>query len=84
MAHDLQTANIWKRISAWLFDSILTGILAVAFGLILSALLGYDSYSAAMEDGYARYEAQYGVTFEISLEEYEAMTAEERANYDAA
>lgn len=84
MSNELQRAGMWKRIAAWMFDGILLSVIVVGFAVLLSWLLGYDSYSAAMEDGYARYEAQYGVTFEISLEEYEAMTAEERANYDAA
>ena len=84
MAHDLQIANIWKRTAAWLFDGILTGMLAVAFGLVLSALLGYNGYSRTMDEAYAKYEAEYSVTFEISQGEYEAMTEAERENYQAA
>jgi uncharacterized RDD family membrane protein YckC len=84
MAHDLQIANIWKRMAAWLFDGILTGVIAVAFGLVLSALLGYDGYSVRLEDAYVKYETEYAVTFEISQETYEAMTEAERENYNAA
>ena len=84
MATDLQKASFWKRTAAWMFDGILIGILTVACGVLLSWVLGYDTHSQNLENAYERYENQYGVVFEISLEEYEAMTAEARANYDAA
>ena len=84
MATDLQKASFWKRTAAWLFDSILLGILAVACGVLISFLLGYDAHSETLENAYAQYEQAYGVVFEISLEEYEAMTAAQRENYDAA
>ena len=84
MATDLQKASIWKRISAWLFDGILFGILAVAAGVMLSWALGYDGYALQLEQGYAKYESEYGVTFEISQAEFASMTEAERANYNAA
>ena len=84
MAHELQTAHIWKRLAAWMFDNILLGILAVGFGLILSALLGYNSHSRVLDDAYADYEAEYSVSFEISRTDYEAMTQAQRDNYNAA
>lgn len=80
----LQKASFWKRTAAWLFDAILTGILAVAFGVLISWLLGYDAHSARLEEAYAQYEQAYGVVFEVSLEEYEAMSEAARANYDKA
>ena len=84
MVYDLQKASTWKRIAAWLFDGILTGILAVAFALLLSMLLGYDSYNQQVEEAYNMYGAQYGIVFDITQEEYEAMTQAEKQNYDAA
>ena len=84
MAIDLQKASFWKRTAAWLFDGILFGILAVACGVLISWLLGYDAHSTALENAYAKYEQAYGVVFEISLEEYEAQTEVQRENYDAA
>ena len=42
MVYDLQKAGLWKRIAAWMFDGILTGILAVGFGFVLSLVLGYN------------------------------------------
>lgn len=84
MIHDLQKAGFWKRIAAWMFDGILMSVLVVGFGFLLSVMLGYDSHSAALEAAYESYGAQYGVNFDIGPEEYEAMTEEQRQNYDAA
>ena len=84
MIYDLQKAGLWKRIAAWMFDGILTGILAVGFGVLLSMLLGYDAHSQALDDAYARYETEYGVVFDISAEEYERMTQAEIDHYNVA
>lgn len=84
MVYDLQKAGLWKRIAAWMFDSILTAVLAVGLGFLLSLLLGYDSHSQALDAAYDRYEQEYGIVFEITQEEYEAMTDAQKRNYDAA
>lgn len=84
MTNQIQKANFGKRTAAWLFDLILVGILAVAFGVLISWLLGYDGYSQTLDAAYAHYEQAYGVSFEMTLEQYEAMTEAEQANYDAA
>lgn len=81
---DLQKANMGKRISAWLFDSILLAVLAVCFGLLLSSVLDYDSYSARLDAVYSKYEAKHEVSFTITQAEYEALTDSERIRYDAA
>lgn len=81
---DIQRASLWKRIAAWMFDFILTGMLAVGVGVLLSAVLGYDGYSEQLSDLYSRYETEYGVVFQIPQEEYSAMTEEARQNYDHA
>ena len=84
MAYELQKGNLWKRISAGMFDSILTGILAVAVACLLSFLLGYNGQNEKLDGYYAQYEQQYGVTFDISAEAYEGMTDQQRQDYDAA
>lgn len=84
MVVDLQKAGIWKRLAAWMFDGILTCVLAVGISMLLSWLLGYDANVQAMEDTYAKFESQYGIEFNVSAEVYEAMTEQERQNYDAA
>lgn len=84
MVYDLQKASFLKRIAAWMFDGIVTAILAVGFGFLLSLLLGYDGYSQTLDGAYAQYEAEYGVVFDISQDAYQAMTDAGRQNYDAA
>lgn len=84
MTYDIQKASVTKRISAFLFDGILTAIVVVAVAWLLSAILNYDSYSENLEKAYDTYADQYGIDFQISQEEYAAMTEEERANFDAA
>lgn len=84
MVVDLQKANIWKRIAAWIFDGILICVLAVGCGLLLAEVLGYDSHAQALDAAYAKYETQYGIKFEITPEAYAAMSQQEQQNYDAA
>lgn len=72
----LQKASMWKRISAFLFDGILLGIVAVLFALFFSALFGYDSYPQKVNDIYARYEEEYQVNLRPNIEEFEAMDEE--------
>lgn len=87
MMDDLQKASMWKRISAFLFDVILLGITVVLFAWALSAALGFDRHYDRLNACYAQYEEAYGVSFQLSLSEYEALTDAERetllAAYDA-
>ena len=84
MIYDLQKASLWKRFAAWLFDSILVGILVVGIAFVLSAALHYNQYSECVSDTYAYYEAEYGVTFDVSQEEYQSWPEEKRQTYDLA
>lgn len=81
---DLQKAGILKRFAAWMIDAILVSVLAVGIGFLLSLASGYDSYNQVVTDGYAKYETQYDVVFNITQEEYLAMDEQTRQNYDAA
>lgn len=76
--------NIYKRASAFLFDAILLAVLAVGLALILSAVTGYDRYAAEMEKIYADAEEKFGVSFDITEDEYNAMSDEMRQKYDEA
>jgi len=84
MVTDLQRAGMWKRMAAWLFDSILLMVLAVGMGFMLSALLGYDGWNKKLDAAYNQYETRYGVVFDISREEYEAKNAADKQIYDEA
>lgn len=84
MEQELQKASLWKRIAAGIFDLILIAILATGFGWLLSTALHYDGYNDTLEAAYAKYESQYGVTFQITQEEYEAFDQVARQAYDDA
>lgn len=82
--YDLQKASMWKRISAWLFDSILLGIVAVLCAWLLSMALGFDGHMTRLEEKYAHYSEAYGVEFDMTLTEYENMSQEEINKLDTA
>lgn len=74
---DLQKASMWKRISAFMFDTILLGVVAVLFAWLLSVALGFDGYYATVQEGYAQYSALYGIDLNMGMAEYEALSAEQ-------
>ena len=84
MSLTIQNANFWKRISAWLFDIILTCTIALGLSIGVSAVLKYDDQVARLESRYAFFEQEYGISFDITQEEYDALTQEEKDNFDAA
>ena len=65
----LQKANFWKRISAYLFDIILTVTLAFGLASLLSAVVGYDKHQEQLQSYYTEYEQTNGVDFDISEED---------------
>ena len=86
MSITLQKANFWKRISAYLFDFILTVILALGIAFGVSAIVKYnsclDDYNAKQNFYYVQAEEKYGIEVNLTQENYDAMTEEERAEYD--
>lgn len=84
MIWDIQKAGLWKRASAFLLDAILLAVLATGAAALLSAVTGYDGYNDTLEACYERVETEYGVEFEITGEEYEALSEEDRARWDDA
>ena len=84
MIFDLQKASMWKRVSAALFDMILLCIAIVGFAFLLSSVLGFDKHNTALNEAYETYETKYGITFDISQEEYYAMSEEDFKRYNDA
>ncbi len=84
MTFDLQRANVWKRISAFLFDVILLAIACVLCAWGLSALLGFDAqYQTLM----ARYQAAAdacGLDMSIMTQTYSTLTDAQRALVEQA
>ena len=81
---DIQKANIWKRISAALLDVILLSVVVAFLAMLLSSVLGFDTYSNGLDDCYSKYEEQFGISFDITMDEYNAMTQQEIDLYNRA
>ena len=84
MSVTLQKANFWKRISAFLFDIIVAGMLAFGFAAGITVLCDYDEKANAVNEYYTKYETIYGIDFDISEEDYNALSATEQAVYTEA
>ena len=84
MSLTLQKAGLWKRVSAFLFDIIFTITIAMGFAAITSAVFDYNGHIVEMQARYAVYEEEYGVDFDITEEEYEKLTEEEKATMQEA
>ena len=89
--YDFQKANMWKRISAWLFDFILIGIVIVGAACIFNFVLRYDKQcervDLALIDVYDAYEEKYGIHLNMEQydsERYNALTDEEKQQYQAS
>ena len=82
--YDFQKANMWKRISAWLFDFIVIGIVIVGIALLLSLAFRYDFHYANLEASYDKYEEEYGIQFDLPLEEQKKLTEEKLEIYREA
>jgi uncharacterized RDD family membrane protein YckC len=80
----LQKASFWKRISAYLFDFIVTIMLAMGFATGITAICGHDEKSAELNAYYQQYEQQYGIDFNISEEDYSKLSETEKAVYNEA
>ncbi len=81
---DIQKANMWKRISAALLDVILLSVLVAFLAMILSSLLGFDTYNNALDNCYNKYETKYGISFDLTIDDYNAMTQEQMNLYNKA
>ncbi len=81
---ELQKANMWKRISAALFDLIMLAVVAIGVAWVLTVVFNYDQQSDLQLEQIRRYESQYGVTFDLSAEQFEKLTEDEMATYEKA
>ena len=84
MIFDLQKASLLKRFSAFLLDLIVIAIAVTGFSALFSMLFGYDAHEQALQDVYARYEAEYGVSFDLTNEEFLALPESQQEIYNKA
>lgn len=81
---DIQNANMWKRGSAYLFDTILLVMLAVFIATGLASLLDYDAKAAQLEECYNQVEQQFGIDFDITEEDFNALSQEDQDRFNQA
>ena len=84
MQYELQTGSFWKRIAAAIFDLILIVILSTGFLWAGNVITDYDAQSDNLYRIIEEYAAEYGVRTDLTVEEYQGMTEQERQDYDAA
>lgn len=84
MIYDLQKASIFKRVSAFLFDGIITAVLAVMIACLISLFTDFDGHNNRLTELYLKYGNEYGITFDITFDEYNTMTEEQLEIYDIA
>ena len=84
MTITIQKAALWKRVSAWIFDMILTITIAIGVAFVTSAAVDYDGYNDKMSAKYQEYEDKYGIDIGISEEEYEQLPPEIKDIYEIA
>ena len=79
MKFTIQKAPVFERIAAALLDFILLLIVTTGIMLAISAITGYQKQADKL-DAYAN---KYGVSLELTEEEYNKFTKEEKEIYDA-
>lgn len=84
MTCDLQRANVWKRISAFLFDVILLAIACVLCAWGLSALLGFDAQYQTLMTRYQAAADACGLDMSIMTQTYSTLTDAQRALVEQA
>ena len=84
MLYDLQKASLLKRLSAYILDLILLVVLVTGIAFVLSGVLNFNQWNQTVTEGYDKYEAQFGITLDITQEAYDALPEAEQALYDQA
>ncbi len=84
MRFDIQKADFWKRISAFLFDFIILGMVVVGIAAAMSAILDYDKYYNMVDEAKNEICERYDINLDITEEELAALTDEQRQAYTDA
>ncbi len=86
MAITIQKANFWKRISAWMFDAVMTIVIAMGLAIPTLQIFRYDEYYeqfTAIQTVYTEQaETKYGIDFDLSAEEYNQMGEDAKSDYN--
>ena len=85
MIYDLQKASFWKRISAFLFDTVIMLVVVVGIAWLMSTVMNYELHFNNMENEKniekQKIEAEYGCELDLSVG-YEQMSEQQKEMYD--
>ena len=81
MGHELQRADFWKRLSAFMFDTMMIILAAVGIAAIMSLFMNYEEHYNTIETIEAECAAKYGINTDMTAEEYEQLSEEEKQRY---
>lgn len=81
MVHDIQTAGMWKRISAALLDAVIFIVVMEALILLFSAALGFNTYLEKMDALEAKHFAASGIETALTQSEYDKLPEAEQEQY---
>ena len=81
MGHELQRADFWKRLSAFMFDTMMIILAAVGIAAIMSLFMNYEEHYNTIETIEAECAAKYGINTNLTAEEYEQLSEEEKQRY---
>ena len=88
MSFSIQRANFWKRFSAWLVDTVLVFLLAMAIFIPLMEIPQISSLSEELSSIQTIYkeeiETQYSINLDLTEEEYNALSPNDKTQYDTA
>lgn len=82
MVYDLQKADLWKRVSAGLFDLIFVVIVTVGLCWGISSILDYDQYQKGLEKCYDELAVKYDIDLKLyGTDEYDKLPQEIKDKY---
>lgn len=84
MNAELQKASLSKRIAAAILDFMLLIIIVTGAATLLFNVFGYEGNVTILEAREKHFEQEYGITFQITEEDFNNFSEEQRKNYDAA
>ena len=84
MSQKIQKASFWKRISAFLMDGVVMVVLALGFGVAFMGITHFNDHNQQIQAAYVQYETEYGISFELTEEEYLSMPQQRREQFDQA
>lgn len=79
--YDFQKADMWKRISAWLFDFILIVIVILGIACCLAFVLRMDFYSEQYEAAFEEYRVEFNRDTSMNEAEYEALPQDAKIKF---